>query len=231
MNSVIITAAGSGKRIGGEVKKQFIELKGKRLLEYTLERFINNDLIDFIVLVLPVDYIEDFKQGGTEKKIKKVEGGKERADSVRRGLVAAEKIFDEGDVAEKDRIVLIHDGVRPFVSDRLIRDVVNLTIEKGATVPVLPLTETVLSVDDDQAVLKYSDRESMRSVQTPQGYRMDIITKAYEKAGSDAKNATDESSMVFDSGEELFLLAGDRLNLKITTIEDLRLANCLIDWI
>jgi 2-C-methyl-D-erythritol 4-phosphate cytidylyltransferase len=225
----IITAGGKGERVGGAVKKQFHKIAGKPLLNHTLDLFIKNSRIDCIIIVLPQDEIEkyDFKPVN-DKSVIKTAGGVKRAESANNGLKAAGRFFDEAKVPDNNRIVLIHDGVRPFASQRLINEVIDKAISHGAAIPVLPLSDTLIKIDAGRAIEGYPNRDHYASAQTPQGYAFSTIVKAYEKAGIKAADACDESSLVHSAGFLIQLVEGDRMNFKITTPEDLKIAESLL---
>jgi len=225
----IITAGGKGERVGGAVKKQFHKIAGKPLLNHTLDLFIKNLRIDCIIIVLSEDEIEKYNfEPVNDKSIIKTAGGVKRAESVYNGLMAAGGFFDEAKVPDNNRIVLIHDGVRPFASQRLIDAVIDKAISHGAAVPVLPLADTLIKTDAGRAIEGYPKREQYVSAQTPQGYAFSTIVKAYEKAGIKAADACDESSIVHSAGFLVQLVEGDRMNFKITTPEDLKTAEFLL---
>lgn len=225
----IITAGGKGERAGGAVKKQFHKIAGKPLLNHTLDLFVKNSRIDCIIIVLPQDEIEkyDFKPVN-DKSVIKTAGGVKRAESVYSGLMAAGRFFDEAKIPNNNRIVLIHDSVRPFASQRLIDAVIDKVIRFGAAVPVLPSADTLIKIDSGKVIEGYPNREQYVSVQTPQGYAFSTIVKAYEKAGIKAADACDESSIVHSAGFLVQLVEGDRMNFKITTPEDLKIAESLL---
>jgi 2-C-methyl-D-erythritol 4-phosphate cytidylyltransferase len=224
----IITAGGSGKRVGGPAKKQFHQIAGKPLINHTLELFINNSRIDCIIIVLPEDEIGKYHfDPENDKRLIITAGGMKRAESVFNGIIAAGKFFDEAKAPDSNRIVLIHDGVRPFAGQRLINEVIDKAIGFGAAVPVLPLADTLIKIDAAKVIEEYPNREQYMSVQTPQGYMFSTIVKAYEKAGLTAMDASDESSLVHAAGFPIQLIEGDKINFKITTPEDLKIAEFL----
>jgi 2-C-methyl-D-erythritol 4-phosphate cytidylyltransferase len=225
----IITAGGKGDRIGGPVKKQFIKIAGKTLLNHTVDLFSNISRISCIIIVLPENELNEYKFSSLSgKDIIKTTGGVERAESVMSGLRIAEDFFEKKDVHDFERYVLIHDGVRPFASERIINDVIDKSILAGAAVPVVPLTDTLIKTKSDIKIIEYPAREDFRCVQTPQGYRFAIIKKAYTDAGKEAVYAKDESVLVHRSGFNIEIVPGDRMNIKITTADDLKIAESLL---
>lgn len=225
----IITAGGKGERIGGPVKKQFIKIAGQPLLNHTINLFSGIRRISCIIVVIPEDELREYQlpeKSGID--IIKTIGGVQRAESVMNGLNAAEEYFDSRNIDDSERYVLIHDGVRPFTSQHIINNVIDKTIQYGAAVPVIPLTDTMIKIGSDNCIREYPDRNTYRCIQTPQGYLLSNIKKAYTNAGKNAVSATDESVLVFETGIKVELVEGDRKNIKITTTEDLKLAESII---
>lgn len=215
MISAIILAGGKGKRMNSSVSKQFIELKGKPILYYTLKKFIDNENIDEIILVLPKDEIEYCKENILEKyslKIAKiVEGGKERQDSVYNGL---KSITD-------CNIVLIHDGARPFTSDRIINDGIKYAKIYGAAAPGVMPKDTIKIKDDNNFSIETPDRNTLMAIQTPQVFNYNKILQCHESIKENNIMVTDDTMVVERFGEKVFLFDGDYINIKVTTPEDL----------
>jgi len=215
--TAIIVAAGIGKRMKSEVPKQFLSLKGKPILAHTLSCFQKAVVVDQIILVVNPNWQEESRQIASffNKVVHIVAGGKRRQDSVWAGLQAVE----EG-------IVLVHDGVRPFVTPALIERVVKATKKWGAVVPALPAKETVKWVEES-VVKKTLPREFIYLVQTPQGFRYELLKEAYLRLG-DKENVTDDASLVERLGIKVCVIAGEPFNLKITTPEDLKWAEMIL---
>lgn len=221
--SAIIAAGGQGKRMNSSVSKQFLTVKGHPILYYTLSKFAAIDIIQSIVLVVgkhDMEYTqaEIIKRYGF-KKIQIVEGGKQRQDSVYNGL---RKIPPQTD------IVLIHDGVRPFVSKRLIeRSIVAAKRYKAVGVAV-PVKDTIKVVDDANIVMSTPDRSKLWAMQTPQCFSYDIILGAYEKARSEGFYGTDDMILVERMGLPVKVIEGAYENIKITTPEDMIFAETFV---
>lgn len=217
----IIVAAGSGLRFGG--RKQHSGLGGKTVLEWTLAAFQSHKEIADIVLVLedPKTWKE---RAHTFSKISSVvRGGRERQDSVSAGLSS----LLEGEKSPEN-IVLVHDGVRPLVGHDLISRVVRAARMYGAVCPALRLDDTIKRVEGER-ILQTEDRARLVRVQTPQGFSMDILRRAFEKAEDDGICGTDESFLVESLGHPVRLIPGDRRNFKITTPLDLEIAEVLLN--
>lgn len=223
MVTAIILAGGKGKRMGSKISKQYIELKGKPILYYTLTKFINCKYIDNIVLVLPKDEIDYCETNVLRKyslKVDKiVEGGKERQDSVYNSL---KEIKDS-------EIVLIHDGARPFVSNKIIEEGIKLARTYGAAAPGVTPKDTIKVKDDFGFSKETPSRDTLVSIQTPQVFKLDLIKECHEKVRNDKITVTDDTMVVEIYNKKVFLYEGDYTNIKVTTPEDLILAEKLVE--
>lgn len=225
MNSVsaLVVAAGRGQRLHGPVPKQFLELEGKPILYYTLRRFEDCAQVDRVLIVAPEDWLlfvaqEILDRYGLRKVDKVIPGGKERQDSVFAGLKAL-----EGD----PEIVVIHDGVRPFVSAGLIGKVIEAARQTGAAIVAARPKDTIKRGDGRQAVETYR-RDTLWAAQTPQAFRYGLILRAHQAAARDKFYSTDDAALVERLGHPVAVVEGDEGNLKITTEADLIWAEALI---
>jgi 2-C-methyl-D-erythritol 4-phosphate cytidylyltransferase len=216
--SAIVVAAGEGKRFGAA--KQFARLKGKTVLDWSLEQFEKHEAVDCVILVLGRDRPGDEYLAKYRKIAALARGGAKRQDSVYSGLICVD--FQETD------IILVHDGVRPLVGMDLIGRIVDTTREKGAVVPVLPLEDTVKRVEEEK-VLRTEERGELFRIQTPQGFRASLLREAFSRALADHFDGTDEAVLVERMGKDVFAVPGDRKNVKITTPIDLKIAEALIE--
>jgi 2-C-methyl-D-erythritol 4-phosphate cytidylyltransferase len=220
----IIPAAGQGRRMGAPRAKQFLELGRKPVLVHTLEKFDACRSIDSVVVVLPSDEVAGFLEvaarAGLRKVSRVVSGGFERRDSVGKGLAAIRP--------DADSVVVVHDGVRPFVTTSQIDDVVERARATGAAMLGLRATDTVKEVDGD-AVIRTLDRSRIVLAQTPQAFRYAIIAEAYDRALREGWDATDDASLVERLGHPIHVVEGSPFNLKITRPEDLPLARFILD--
>ncbi len=213
--SVVISAAGSGRRMGKDGKLH-LAIAGQSVLKRTLCRFARIDWIDELVLVIRSQEEEAIREVVKELDfscaVKFVTGGKERHDSVERGL----SILDE-----KSDLVLIHDGARPFVTVEDVLKVAECAIEKGACALAIPVTDTVKIVREDLSVVATPDRSKLYRVQTPQGFHTELLKYAYQSAREEGINGTDDCSIVEKLGKPVQLVRGRDTNIKITTRADL----------
>ncbi len=222
MISAIILAGGKGKRMGAKVSKQYIELKGKPILYYTLKRFAACRQIDKIILVLPKDEIDYCKDEILNKYSLKVdmivEGGEERQDSV----------FNALECIENSEIVIIHDGARPFTSERIINDGIKYAKLYGAAAPGVIPKDTIKVINEDKFSISTPDRNTLRAIQTPQVFKFNLIKECHNKVKKNNISVTDDTMVVDMYKNKVYLYEGEYTNIKVTTPEDLILAEKLV---
>lgn len=215
--TVIITAGGTGKRMGGPLPKQFLLLAGKPVLFHTLNCFHTFDPAAQLILSLPEDWISHWQALCTEHGIdiphEVVAGGKERFHSIQNALALAQ-----------GKLIAVHDGVRPLVSAETIQRCFDTAAAEGTAVPVAEVKESLREVSGTAS--KALIRSHYRLVQTPQVFRSEIIRSAYTQAYHDG--ITDDASLVEANGTTIALVEGNEANIKITTSTDLMLAELLI---
>jgi len=217
--TAIIAAGGIGKRMHIQENKLFIELLGRPVLSVTVSVFESTELLDEIVLVVPPDEMDRtlslVKKAGFKKIKNVVSGGQTRQDSVYNGLQA---------ISHDSDIVLIHDGARPFVTKEMIVRAVNEIKTCGAVIVAMPVKDTIKTVGEDGFVMNTLDRELLWQVQTPQVFKKDLIIEAHERAKRLSLQATDDSRLVERLGEKVKVIRGSYENIKITTSEDIKIA-------
>lgn len=221
-NYAIILASGSGIRYGASIPKQFVKIAGKTILEHTIDIFEKTDEIDEILLVINPDYrcfTEEILLKNSYKKISKlINGGKTRKDSSYVGINAIE---------DTEANVIIHDCVRPFLSQRIIKDCLDALQHYRAVDVAIPSTDTIVEVDKDNFIKHIPNRESLRSGQTPQCFKLSIIKKAHELS-KDETNFTDDCGLILKHNlSEVYVIEGDIENIKITYQSDVFLADKL----
>jgi len=216
--SVIIVAAGEGRRFGGA--KQFARLRDKTVLDWSLEKFELHQRVSEIILVLKEEKDKERYLNRYKKLSAVVKGGEKRQDSVMAGFNQVEP--------EKGKIVLIHDAVRPLVEKDLISRVIEGTEEQGAVIPAIPLEDTVKRVAGEK-VVDTMERSSLFRIQTPQGFLYSVLEKALKRAREDGFYGTDEASLVERLGQSVFVVKGDEKNIKITSQEDLKIAEAFLE--
>ena len=224
-NIALILASGTGKRAGFDTPKQFLNLGGKTVCEWSIEAFEKNPNIDEIFVVVHADYremLENIIAKNGYKKIKKViNGGKERIDSSRAGVYAV----------EEEANLLIHDCVRPLVTQRIINDCVSALKTHSAVDVAVDVTDTVF-VCKDGFMKEIPPRKTLKKSQTPQCFRLSLIKEAHKKAENE-KNVqfTDDCGLVLQYGlADVFVVEGDKNNIKITYKEDFEIAQNLANF-
>lgn len=223
--TAIIVAAGEGLRIGGNVPKPYLPLVGRAMLLRTLDRVSNARNIAKVVVVVAASELSRCKgmlQGDgalSQRPWALQSGGATRQQSVKAGL---EKVDGDTD------IVVIHDGARPFVSPALIERCIELADRRGAVIAGLPARDTIKIVSDDHRVLSTPDRKAMWEIQTPQVFRRELIVEAHDRAVREGFTATDDAMLVEQMGTPVWVIDGEKTNLKITLPEDLWLAEAMI---
>lgn len=224
MISAIILAGGKGKRMGSAISKQFIDIKGKPIIYYTLKKFSENKKIDNIIVVLPEDEVKYFKENILKKyelRINKIViGGKERQDSVYNALKSLKNSSTD--------IVLIHDGARPFISERIIKEGIKFAEIYGAAAPGVMPKDTIKVKNEKNFSVDTPNRANLVSIQTPQVFKFDEILECHEKIRYNGEKVTDDTMVVEKYGYSVYLYDGEYTNIKVTTPEDLILAERLI---
>jgi 2-C-methyl-D-erythritol 4-phosphate cytidylyltransferase len=223
MNIAIIAAAGAGTRMASDRPKQFLLLAGTPVIFHTLKVFEQCDSIDEVIVVLPAEESAGFLslagKFGVRKLARVVPGGATRSDSVKRGLMAIRSATAE--------IVVVHDGVRPFVTVVEIYATIAAAKSDGAAILVAPVTDTIKQVDY-RAIVKTLDRGTLRRALTPQCFRYELLREAYQKADVNDPSLTDESALVEQLGTRVSIVEGSARNIKITTAEDLAIAEAIL---
>ncbi len=224
MNTAIILAAGKATRMKAGINKQYLNLKGKPLLSYALEVFFTSKLIDEIILVInekeqDICHSKVLNHINIEKPFKLVFGGEERKVSVYNGLK---------NIDIKTNIIVIHDGARPFITEEMIETCVAGAKKYKAVSFGVPIKDTVKTINDKGFVLNTLDRKKTWLAQTPQGFEHELILKAHEKVLNCEKVVTDDAMLVENLPFNVKMILGEYRNIKITTIEDLAIAEALI---
>ena len=220
-NTAIVLAAGQGKRMHTKIQKQFLEIKGYPVLYYSLRCFQNSPLIEDIILVTGEESVlycqkEIVDKYGFTKVTKVIPGGKERYDSVYQGLLAC----------ENSDYVLIHDGARPFITEEILERGLTGAEETGACAVGMPSKDTVKIADESGYIAETPDRSKVWMIQTPQIFQYALIRNAHESIRTrEMSNVTDDAMVVEqETGIKVRLAEGSYQNIKITTPEDLGVA-------
>lgn len=224
MACAVIVAAGRGKRMNSPVAKQFLQIGGKPLFVRSLEVFAAHPGISRIQLVVPPEYVDFCKsmipaELRRNSDIRLIPGGKRRQDSVYKGLLALEDLEEPA-----EKIVLIHDGARPFVTQELISACIDGVFETGACIAATPASDTLKRSDPEHRITGTLPRDGIWLAQTPQAFFIDIIKSAFEKAMADGFLSTDDASLVERTGRQVKIIEGSLFNIKITAPGDLEIA-------
>ena len=218
---VVIVAAGRGTRMGSHESKQYLQLGDRPILVHTLQRFQMMEDVSEIVLVVGAEDVERCEQWRDQYNIMKltfiIPGGTERQQSVYAGLQYIESPW-----------VMVHDGVRPFVSEHAVKACCAKAIDHGAAVLAVPVKDTIKQVSSDGVITATPDRKSLWAIQTPQAFRHDLLLQAHEAALAQGLLGTDDAMVVEWAGLPVVVSEGEYTNIKITTPEDLPWAEQLL---
>ena len=230
--AVIIPAAGSGSRMGTKEVKTFLKLRNKDLIEWTIGAFLQSDWIDQIVVVGRKQEQQRFEALLEKLRVEKRErseayphmsfavGGADRVTSVYNGL---------GELLEDIQFVMVHDGARPLVTDEVIERSLEDMLLHNASVVCVPVKDTIKVATDEHFVDYTPDRTKLFSIQTPQSFERNLLLRAYEQGILEGVSATDDSGLVEAFGHPVKLTLGSYNNIKITTPEDLLLAERILE--
>ncbi len=218
---MVIVAAGRGTRVGGVVAKQFLELAGAPVLLHAIRAFVSHPDVAQVVVVLSADDVANppsWLAAQVGELLAVVAGGDERSASVAAGLAALGPLCN---------IVLVHDGARPFPPRTVIDEGIAIARNGHGAVPAIPVGDTIKRADDYGQVLTTVAREGLWHAQTPQAFPRAVLERAYEAAHAEGLGATDDSGLVERIGERVQLIPGSPRNVKITTPDDVLLAQWL----
>ncbi len=230
MNIAIVIAGGVGSRMGKDIPKQFITVKDKPVLAYTLEGFQKHPLIDAIEVVCIDGWEEEvweyIKKYGITKLKWITKGGNTGQESIRNG------VYNLRDKCNQDDNIIIHDGIRPLVEESVVDDIIEKCNQYGNGVTSMPYNEQIFLVDDDISTTKYIPRETLRRVATPQAYKYQLLNEKYQEAyekeigiyGSAYTN-----TMMVELGVRLYFAKGSDRNIKLTTLGDLEIFEAMIE--
>lgn len=215
--STIITAGGSSQRFGN-TNKLLEKIHSKEVIKHTVEKFLNIQAIGEIIICANISIIDDLKKifDGKEK-IRIIEGGNTRQQSVYNGLLAC----------NSPDFVLIHDGARPMISNETIQKAIEMVQEKKALTVATKTTDTIKQVDENLKIIKTIDRSALYNTQTPQAFEYNLIKDAHAKLTG--QNFTDDAGMLETLGNDVYILEGGYKNIKITTQSDIEIAKVYLD--
>lgn len=220
MNIALIIAGGSGQRMNQDIPKQFLNVNDKPVIIYTLEAFQRHPNIDKIEVVCLDGWQEILraycKQFGISKLANVVEGGENGQSSIRNGLWDLKEMYDEND------LVLIHDAIRPMVSEEIISDAIRVCKKYGNSISVIPCAEAMLKTEDGVSSLEQIPRDNLKRTQTPQTFVLKDIVAAHEEAlEKGITNSVASCTLHIELGKKLYFSAGSEKNIKLTTPDDI----------
>mgnify|MGYP001029195172 FL=1 len=227
MNIAMVIAGGSGNRMHQDIPKQFLTVNEKPVIIYTLEVFQRHPAIDEVVVVCIEGWEQVLwayvKQFNLTKVSAIVKGGNCGQNSIYRGLV------EIGREHKPDDIVLVHDAIRPMVSEEIISDCISKTVEYGSAIACIPCAEVMLVTENQKSSGQVFDRDHLKRTQTPQGFRLGRLREMHEKAlAQGITDSTASCMLAIQMGEEVYFSKGSEKNLKLTTVEDIDIFKALL---
>ena len=227
MNIALIIAGGSGQRMNQDIPKQFLNVNDKPVIIYTLEAFQRHPNIDKIEVVCLDGWQEILraycKQFGISKLANIVEGGENGQSSIRNGLWDLKETYDEND------LVLIHDAIRPMVSEEIISDAIRVCKKYGNSISVIPCAEAMLKTEDGVSSIEQIPRDNLKRTQTPQTFVLKDIVGAHEEAlEKGITNSVASCTLYIELGKKLYFSAGSEKNIKLTTPDDIDIFKSLL---
>jgi len=226
----LVLAGGIGKRMGSEIPKQYLRIHGKAIISYTVKEFIENPNIEKVLVLVPEDWI-NYTNGifdsdfGLEEKLLVIQGGELRNDTIMNGIKYIKEHFDYDD----NTVVVTHDAVRPFVTQRIINDNIAALEKYTACDTVVPATDTIVESMSHEIISDIPNRANLYQGQTPQSFRLTKFEERYNSLTEEEKEILTDAAKVFViKGEDVGLVEGDGSNIKVTYPSDLDLARSLL---
>lgn len=216
MIAVIVPAAGTGSRFGGQLPKQFQTLAGKPVIQYVIERFLLDENVTRVIVPVAEQLLASVSNSD---RVRFVRGGETRQQSVINGMAEVEDA----------ELIAVHDAARPLFSSKIFHAVVAGAREYGAALPIVPVTDTIHMMNDDATVKETLDRSMLGAAQTPQCFRAEILRDIFARAGQEELVGTDEAGLAVRFGYTVKGVPGDPRNLKITVPEDLAMAESYLE--
>lgn len=228
----VILAGGIGSRMGGDKPKQYLTVKDKPIIIYTIEKFLVVPEFEKVIVLCPKQWVEHTKNliekhiAPAKDRVAVIEGGSTRNETI---MNAVKLIESEGNLNE-DTIIVTHDSVRPFVTHRIIEENIKAAEEFGACDTVVPATDTIVEAIDNTTISNIPDRSKMYQGQTPQSFKALKLKNMYESLTDEEKDILTDAAKIFViKGEKVALVQGETFNMKITYPYDLRVAKSLLE--
>lgn len=217
-NVAVILGAGNGTRMGIDKSKMLLDINGKTVIERSLDAFLDLPEIDEIIVVCRECDVETFSELITDESVSFVIGGETRQESVRNAV----------EMIEQCDYLVIHDGARPLVTQKVILNTLDKAAAYGAAATGVRVKDTVKVVDSSLLITDTPDRSSLISIQTPQIFKFDLYKKALEAAKTQGRDYTDDCQLIENIGQKVYAVIGDYENIKITTKEDIPFAESIV---
>lgn len=228
----VILAGGIGSRMGGDKPKQYLTVKGKPIIIYTIEKFLVVPEFEKVIVLCPKQWVEHTKNliekhiAPAKDRVAVIEGGSTRNETI---MNAVKLIESEGNLND-DTIIVTHDSVRPFVTHRIIEENIKAAEEFSACDTVVPATDTIVEAVDNATISSIPDRSKMYQGQTPQSFKALKLKNMYESLSDEEKDILTDAAKIFViKGEKVALVQGETYNMKITYPYDLRVAKSLLE--
>lgn len=228
----VILAGGIGSRMGGDKPKQYLTIKGKPIIIYTIEKFLVVPEFEKVIVLCPKQWVEHTKNliekhiAPAKDRVAVIEGGSTRNETI---MNAVKLIENEGNLND-DTIIVTHDSVRPFVTHRIIEENIKAAKKFGACDTVVPATDTIVEAIDNATISNIPDRSKMYQGQTPQSFKALKLKNMYESLTDEEKDILTDAAKIFViKGEKVALVQGETYNMKITYPYDLRVAKSLLE--
>lgn len=228
----VILAGGIGSRMGSDKPKQYLTVKGKPIIIYTIEKFLVVPEFEKVIVLCPKQWVEHTKNliekhiAPAKDRVAVIEGGSTRNETI---MNAVKLIESEGNLND-DTIIVTHDSVRPFVTHRIIEENIKAAEEFGACDTVVPATDTIVEAVDNATISSIPDRSKMYQGQTPQSFKALKLKNMYESLSDEEKDILTDAAKIFViKGEKVALVQGETYNMKITYPYDLRVAKSLLE--
>lgn len=228
----VVLAGGTGSRMGGDKPKQYLSLKGKPIIIYTIEKMFTCRKFEKVIVLCPAQWVEHTKNlikkhiAPAESRVAVIEGGNTRNETIMRAI---DYIEAEGNL-DKDTIIVTHDSVRPFVTHRIIEENIEACTRFDACDTVIPATDTIVEAVNGETISNIPNRNHMYQGQTPQSFKALKLREIYGSLSEDEKNILTDAAKIFVlKGEKVALVAGETFNIKITYPYDLRIAKSLLE--
>ena len=228
----VIVAGGIGTRMGSnDMPKQFLEIKNKPIISYTVDKFILNPEFEKIIVLTPKNWIDHTKQiikkySGESEKIVIIEGGPTRNETIMNSIEYIKNNYGLND----DTVIVTHDSVRPFVTHRIIEENIKAAKEFGACDTVICATDTIVESEDENYISAIPNRKKMYQGQTPQSFKAKNLYETYNSLTDEEKDIlTDAAKILTIKGQKVKLIKGETYNIKITYPYDLKIARSLLE--